>query len=179
MCMILSGTEITKSVQSGDISLEPFIEAFVNPNSYNYRLGDVLLEVLDETIDTREQYGTRSIVIPSDGYTLMPGKMYLGSTYEKIGSRQFVPSLIGRSSLGRLGLFLQITADLGHLGTNHHWTLELTCVQPLRVYPFMRIGQVSFWKTDGLELLQEQYQEIQNNYSGYSLPQPAIVSKFV
>ncbi len=177
--MILTGSEITENVQRGNISLEPFFDAFVNPNSYNYRLGDELLEVLDAAIDTREQYRTRSITIPPDGYTLMPGRMYLGSTYEKIGSRQFVPSLIGRSSLGRLGLFLQITADLGHLGTNHHWTLELTCVQPLRVYPFMKIGQVSFWKPEGLELLQERYQEIQNNYSGYSLPQPAIVSKFV
>ena len=51
--------------------------------------------------------------------------------------------------MGRLGLFLQITAPLGHLGTYHNWTLELKVVQPLKVYPLMKIGQVTFWKTKG------------------------------
>ena len=57
--------------------------------------------------------------------------------------------LIGRSSVGRLGLFLQITAPLGHIGTCHNWTLELKVVQPLIVYPKMKIGQVSFWYVTG------------------------------
>jgi dCTP deaminase len=51
--------------------------------------------------------------------------------------------------MGRLGLWLQVTSDLGHLGTCHHWTLELNVVQPLRVYAGMRIGQVTFWVPRG------------------------------
>jgi len=176
--MILTGSEIKRQVKNGDIILEPFIPDLVNPNSYNYRLGDTLLEITDRIIDTKIPSRVNKITIPPTGFTLMPNKIYLGVTLEKIGSSKFVPSLIGRSSLGRLGLFLQITADLGHLGTCHHWTLELTCVQPLIVYPNMRIGQVSFWKPDGLKLLKNDYQKTTYNYSKYSSPQPSISNKF-
>ena len=176
--MILTGSKIEEEVGLCNIVLKPFKKSLLNPNSYNYRLGNFLLEILDNPIDTKKPYKTKKIVIPKKGYKIKPGKVYLGVTHEKIGSHKYVPSLIGRSSLGRLGLFLQITADLGHLGTNHHWTLELKCVQPLIVYPLMRIGQLSFWKTDGLELLTNNYKKILNNYSRYSEPQPTIMSKF-
>ena len=176
--MILTGSEIKKKVETREITLDPFCDNLLNPNSYNYRLGDTLLEITDDVIDTRKSYTTMQIKIPKTGYVLQPGKIYLGVTVEEIGSSMFVPSLIGRSSLGRLGLFLQITADLGHLGTSHHCTLELKCVQPLKVYPLMRIGQVSFWMPEGLELLTESYEKIGGNYANYSLPQATIISKF-
>ena len=176
--MILTGSEIKRQVKNGDIILEPFVPDLVNPNSYNYRLGNTLLEITDSIIFTKVLSRVNKIIIPPTGFTLLPRKIYLGVTLEKIGSSKFVPSLIGRSSLGRLGLFLQITADLGHLGTCHHWTLELTCVQPLVVYPKMRIGQVSFWKPDGLDLLKNNYQKTMQNYSKFSLPQPSIANKF-
>jgi dCTP deaminase len=75
--------------------------------------------------------------------------VYLGTTVERIGASATVPSLIGRSSVGRLGLFVQFAADLGHPGAAHRWTLEIEVVQPVRVYPGMVIGQVSFWTTAG------------------------------
>jgi len=147
--MILTGTEITREVENGNIHLKPFEKKLVNPNSYNYRLGETLYEVVSKPIDSRKPVDVIEHKISDKGYLLEPGKLYLGHTYEEIGSDDYVTSLIGRSSIGRLGLFLQITADLGHLGAKHCWTLELEVVQPLRVYPLMRIGQVSFWVTKG------------------------------
>lgn len=176
--MILTGKEIKNRVKSGEIVLDPFFDELMNPNSYNYRLGNTILEITNSVVNMRKPCKTREIILPEDGYIIEPGKTYLGVTYERIGSSKFVPSLIGRSSLGRLGLFLQITADLGHLGTTHHWTLELKCVQPLRVYPLMRIGQVSFWIPEGLELLEIDYSQRKENYSEFSNPQPSIISKF-
>jgi dCTP deaminase len=82
---------------------------------------------------------------------------------EEIGSDYYVTSLIGRSSVGRLGIFLQITADLGHLGAKHCWTLELKVVQPVICYPRMKIGQVSFWCVEG-----ETEHLYQGKYAGYS-----------
>jgi dCTP deaminase len=118
--------------------------------------------------------------IPPEGFLLRPGRIYLGSTLEIIGSDTYVPSLIGRSSLGRLGLFLQITADLGHLGTKHCWTLELKTVQPLIIYAGMRIGQVSFWKPEGLELLQgARYLHQLHSYAQFSGPQPSLFHKLL
>lgn len=59
-------------------------------------------------------------------------------------------SLIGRSSVGRLGLFLQVSADLGHTTSQHQWTLELVAAKPIILYPNMKIGQVTFWNNCGV-----------------------------
>ena len=147
--MILSGSEIKKQVGLKRIHISPFLEEHVNPNSYNYRLSPLLLQIKDDPIDPRVEPQHHQIEIPPQGYLLEPGRLYLGSTLEEIGSSHYVISLIGRSSLGRLGLFLQITSDLSQLGAQHCWTLELTVVQPFIIYPNMKIGQVSFWTVEG------------------------------
>ncbi|MBX7551545.1 deoxycytidine deaminase [Streptomyces sp. tea 10] len=147
--MILTGPAIIEAVGQGEITITPFDRSLVNPNSYNYRLAGTLKVPTTAVTDPRLDTPCRKVEIPEEGFVLQPGTVYLGSTAEEIGSRHFVPSLIGRSSLGRLGLFLQISADLGQLGACHSWTLEIVAVQPLRVYAGMRIGQVSFWAPEG------------------------------
>jgi dCTP deaminase len=144
--MILTKRRIEEEVASGEITLEPFRAEQLNPNSYNYRLG--------HRIAASENPGGAHAAwhraeIPGSGITLQPGMVYLSVTEEVIGSRRYAMTLIGRSSLARLGLFLTITADLGHVGSACRWTLELTVVQPLRVYPGMQIGQVAFWGCQG------------------------------
>lgn len=147
--MILTGQQIAAEVASGRIVIDPFQPSQLNPNSYNYRLGALLRISTHGLQDARRETAFRDIEIPPSGLVLQPNQLYLGHTVEIIGSEFCVTSLIGRSSLGRLGLFLQFAADLGQLGMIHQWTLEITVVQPLRVYPRMRIGQVSFWRPDG------------------------------
>lgn len=138
--MILAGSEIAIQVLDGAIRLEPFDAALINPNSYNYRLGD-------ELVAKSELGSSETMTIPESGVVLYPGKVYLASTYELIGSSRFAILLIGRSSIGRLGLHLQVDADLGHRGSAHRWTLELVARKPVRVYPRMIIGQVTFWSS--------------------------------
>ncbi|BBH22584.1 deoxycytidine triphosphate deaminase [Paenibacillus baekrokdamisoli] len=147
--MILTGLEIEKQVKSGRIHISPYIRENINPNSYNYRLAPIIYELQNGVIDSKQKTSFKRIEIPKEGLVLVPNKLYLGSTVEEIGSDYYVTQLIGRSSVGRLGLFLQITAPLGHLGAKHCWTLELTTVQPLKVYAYMKIGQVSFWEVQG------------------------------
>lgn len=167
--MILSGQEIMKQVKNKNIIIEPFEQKNINPNSYNYRLGHQYKIVsIDETLD----YKNRSIdennplsYISEKGLLIEPGKIYLATTYEIIGSHKFVTLLIGRSSVGRLGLFLEISADLGNLGTAHKWTLEITSVQPVIIYPYMKIGQVSFWIPEGDMI------NYQGNYTNFNTPQ--------
>jgi dCTP deaminase len=178
--MILSGSQIAQEVDSGSIFIMPFDKGLINPNSYNYRLGEYICEISDNVIDPKIISTAQLHKIPEQGCVLQPGKLYLSSTLEIIGSDTYVVSLIGRSSLGRLGLFLQITADLGQIGTKHQWTLELKVVQPLIVYPRMRIGQVSFWVPDGLSLLEKKlYRNQEESYAQYSNPQPSLPPKFV
>ncbi|MEG1705818.1 MAG: dCTP deaminase [Clostridia bacterium] len=147
--MILSGLKIKSELKKGNININPFDDEMLNPNSYNYRLGDELLEITDKIIDPKMKTNYKVIKLTTKGYILKPHKLYLGCTVESIGSKKYVTQLIGRSSMGRLGLFLQVTAPLGHVGCNHCWTLELKTVQPLRVYPNMKIGQVTFWRLKG------------------------------
>lgn len=148
--MILTGAAIASGVALGDICLDPFDPALINPNSYNYRLGSTLKTMAGDVIaDSRSKAVWDEFEIPAAGFVLQPRRLYLGTTLERIGSSEYVPTLIGRSSVGRLGLFLQISADLGQMGAEHNWTLELTAVQAIRVYPGMVIGQVSFWKPIG------------------------------
>lgn len=147
--MILTGREIARQVQHGRITIEPFNENQLNPNSYDFLLGDTLLvyneEVLDPKIDNRHEL----INIGPHGLVLEPGRVYLGHTIEVMGSDSFVPIIKGKSSTARLGLFIHMTADLIDLGSINQWTLQLHAVEPIRVYPEMRIGQVTFWEPLG------------------------------
>jgi dCTP deaminase len=144
--MILTANEIRRAVQRELITIDPFDEGMLNPNSYNYRLGDEVIMLRSEA-DLRN--APAPVPIPPSGLILEPEHLYLGSTAEILGSDTYVTSLIGRSSMGRLGLFLQVSADLGHQGVAHRWTLELHACTPLRVRPGQVIGQVTFWRTDG------------------------------
>lgn len=142
--MILTGHAIRAAVDRGDIRIEPFDAASLGPNSYDYRLQPELVIIEPGASDDPPR-----VAIGEDGFTLEPGRLYLGATEELIGSERYAMTLLGRSSLGRLGLYLNITADLGHIGAVSNWTLELKVVQPLVVYPRMRIGQVAFWTASG------------------------------
>ncbi|MCC3773822.1 deoxycytidine deaminase [Streptomyces sp. UNOB3_S3] len=148
--MILTGPEIVRQRRRGALTIEPFDTELLNPVSYNYRLGPALRTHRSAVMDTTAAHELAEFSIPDDGVVLQPGRVYLGITMEEIGSTQYVPSLIGRSSLGRLGMFLQFSADLGNLGACHRWTLEIKVVQPLRVYAGMVTGQVTFWRTVGV-----------------------------
>lgn len=144
--MILTGSEIKNAVLNSDIELSPFDEKQLNPNSYNYRIDNTIKKYIgfenDKAIFKEE-------MISESGYLLEKGVIYLANTKEIIGSNKYAMSLIGRSSLGRNGLFLQISANLGHTTSCHKWTLEIVASIPFILYPYMKIGQVSFWTNKG------------------------------
>lgn len=153
--MILTGHAIAAAYASGEICIEPFDKAQLKPCSYAYRLGPQLgVPNIEQTPVSFE-----TITIPETGYVLQPGRMYLGHTFETLGSDHYSMSLIGRSSVGRLGLFLQVSANLIHIGARHQITLELVAAMPLRVYAGMLVGEISFWQPsdDGVQLYRGGY----------------------
>lgn len=166
--MILTAPQIFDGICTGELVIDPFDARQLNPNSYNYRLGDLVLTTDDPVLDVRATPRWRPIAIPAEGFVLQPRRLYLANTAERLGSTTHVTSLIGRSSLGRLGVFLQVTADLGHTGAIHQWTLELHAVQPVRVYAGMSIGQVTFWKTAGPVDIYD------GRYAAHSAPTPNL-----
>lgn len=141
--MILSGLEIKKRLNQ-DIFIEPFEERRLNPNSYNLRLDNKLLVYTDSLLDMKKAHRTEEVCIPEDGLVLEPNRLYLGKTVEYTRTENLVPMLEGRSSVGRLGLFVHITAGFGDVGFSGFWTLEIFCVQPIRVYPGIEICQIYY-----------------------------------
>lgn len=153
--MILSGLEIKKQVENKNIIIEPFNEECINPNSYNLRLHNELLVYEDHVLDMKLPNKTKKIIIPEEGLILAPGKLYLGRTVEYTKTDKFVPMLEGRSSIGRLGLFIHVTAGFGDIGFSGFWTLEIHCIQPVKIYP-------------GVEICQIYYHSIEGEYEKYS-----------
>ncbi|MFI6296642.1 dCTP deaminase [Nonomuraea sp. NPDC050790] len=147
--MILTGVEIARQHEQGRITIDPFNPCQVNPNSYNFRLGDQLKTYTASVLDVARPNQVRDLFMGDDGLVLEPDRIYLGHTIEVMGSDHYVPIIRARSSIARLGLFVHVTADLIDIGSHNQWTLQLHAVQPVRVYAGLLIGQVTFWRTCG------------------------------
>jgi dCTP deaminase len=159
--MILSGKEIKRRL-GNDIIIEPFHEQQLGPNSYNVRLHRELLMYDESLLDMKTKHRIKTIVIPEEGLILEPGVLYLGRTIEFTKTDNLVPMLEGRSSIGRLGLFIHITAGFGDVGFNGYWTLEMFCVMPVRIYPAVEIGQIFYHTIEG-DFVRYKSNKYQNN----------------
>ena len=155
--MILSGKEILKEMDNGNIKITPFNINQLNPNSYNLKLANELL-VYDiprienargfgnefvttdyttlQPLDMHKDNPTRTIRIPEEGYVLYPGMLYLGKTVEFTETHNFIPCVEGRSSIGRLGI-------------NIHVVREISVVQPVSSYPNSEICQIYYHEIKG------------------------------
>ena len=146
--MILSGLEIKKRVGS-DIIIEPYDERRINPNSYNLSLHNQLLVYDEKVLDMKKENKYKEIDIPESGLLLEPNRLYLGRTHEFTETYNLVPMLEGRSSIGRLGLYIHVTAGFGDVGFKGFWTLEIHCIEPIIIYPFVEICQVYYHTIEG------------------------------
>jgi dCTP deaminase len=157
--MILSGNEIKQQL-GRNIVIDPFDESRLNPNSYNLSLHDELLVYEEVVLDMRKSNRVQRIRIPEDGLVLTPNQLYLGRTVERTETHNLVPMIEGRSSIGRLGLFVHVTAGFGDVGFCGYWTLEMFAVQPVKIYPGVPICQIFFHQIHGAitEYSSEKYQ---------------------
>jgi len=148
--VILTGPEIRRQLEKGEIKIDPFIEAHLNPASIDLTLGGNFFEYdnpRDEegVLDARaEQKGKITRYDPGDPVVLFPGKLYLAHTMERVCTRRLVPVIDGKSSIGRLGVSVHQTAGYGDAGYDGQYTLEVTVVYPTRLYVGMRIAQMRF-----------------------------------
>ncbi|MBT4856297.1 dCTP deaminase [bacterium] len=169
--MIFSGKEIKRRLNS-DIIIMPYSEKQLNPNSYNLRLHNELLTYNDHVLDMKKQNLATPLIIPPEGLELEANKLYLGRTVEFTATYNCVPMLEGRSSIGRLGLFVHITAGFGDVGFKGFWTLEIFCVQPVRVYPDVEIAQIFYHSIEG------DFSEYESNkYQNNAGVQPSMLYK--
>ncbi len=146
--MILSGNEIANRL-GDDIVIDPYKPERLNPNSYNLTLHDELMVYEEVVLDMAKANRVRRIEIPKEGLVLSPNQLYLGRTVERTATHNLVPQIEGRSSVGRLGLFVHVTAGFGDVGFTGYWTLEMFAVQPVRIYAGVPICQIFYHEIAG------------------------------
>ena len=146
--MVLSGHEIKRQL-GGNIVIDPFDDAKLNPNSYNLSLHNELMVYEEVILDMRKANRVRRLTIPPEGLVLQADQLYLGRTIERTETHNLVPMIEGRSSIARLGLFVHVTAGFGDVGFCGFWTLEMFAVQPIRIYPGVGICQIFYHSIQG------------------------------
>ena len=210
---MLTGSEILRQVEKGNIEINPFDIERINPNSYNLSLNkelcvysrgskrlnivpnqqpvpepselsteeEIVINELEcpnvesvlklkcdldidynkfpsaesmcthtlSPIDSKMKNDIIRFEIPESGLILYPGVLYLGRTNERIATDKFIPMINGRSSGGRLGLSVHICAGFGDIGFDGTFTLEISVVEPLIIYPNMEVAQVCFHTPHG------------------------------
>jgi len=166
--MILSGHEILNRLGE-DIEIDPFDASQINPNSYNLTLHDELMVYEEVVLDMARANRVRRIPIPEEGIVLSPNQLYLGRTVERTTTHNLVPQIEGRSSIGRLGLFVHVTAGFGDVGFSGHWTLEMFAVQPVRIYAGTSICQIIYHELAG------RHEEYRSKYQHNRDIQPSLL----
>ncbi len=159
--MILTGAEIARRL-GADIVIDPFSPEQLNPNSYNLRLHNELMLYTGDELDAKKKNNTRTLIIPPEGFVLEPGQLYLARTEEYTETRNLVPMIIGRSSVGRLGITIHLTSGFGDIGYCGYWTMQLTCVKKVRIYSGMKICQIFYNSVLG-DIFQYNSDKYQNN----------------
>ncbi len=153
--VLLSDRDIRKAVAAGEVLIDPFDPAMIQPSSVDVRL-DRYFRVFENHryphIDPAlEQPELTRMVEPtgSEPFILHPGEFVLASTFERVALGSGVAArLEGKSSLGRLGLLTHSTAGFVDPGFTGHVTLELSNVAtlPIKLWPGMKIGQLCFFE---------------------------------
>lgn len=147
--MVLSDRAILKAIKEGSIVIQPFDLSCLGTNSYDVHLSKNLAMYEKSTLDAAKFNKLKHFEIGPKGYVLRPGKLYLGSTIEYTESHKTLPYIDGKSSTGRLGICIHLTAGRGDVGFCNFFTLELTVVQPVRVYAGMPIAQLTYHTIEG------------------------------
>ncbi|MFP3254133.1 MAG: dCTP deaminase [Hydrogenobaculum sp.] len=148
--MILSDRTILDYIKSSKIIVEPFDESSLQCSSLDLRLSNSIAfyENLD-TIDIKSPIKAKTVTF-EEYFIINPGEFLLASTMEYIKLPEFITAFVeGRSSLGRLGLFIE-NAGWVDAGFEGQITLELYNANkyPIKLYKGMRICQLVFAKLD-------------------------------
>ena len=164
--MILSDKTILQELQAGNIVIDPFNPKHLNPNSVDLTIAPQFKRYVGDILDPRQPNPVEEFTIPEEGYILQPGEVYLYACNERIGVKSNIRAKVeGKSSLGRLGLFIHVTAGFIDTGFEGSLVLELVATRQIRLYPNMKICQVEFARVEG-EILETYDKKSGSKYHG-------------
>ncbi len=150
--MILNDSTIKEFLKEGKLIIEPLEEYQIQPSSVDLRLGNEFLiypeeiDVLDVKNPEYTDKMEKVVVDNKEGFIIKPKQFVLATTYEYVKLSDDITAFVeGRSSLGRLGLFIE-NAGWVDAGFEGNITLEFYNAnsRPIKIYPGMRICQLVF-----------------------------------
>lgn len=155
--MLLCDRDLKAAVADGALGITGYDETLVQPSSIDVRLDCQFLAWEDapawEDIDPREEPDMNLRTVPNgEPFRLERGAMVLASTFEQVTlAGDLAARVEGRSSIGRLGVAVHVTAGFIDPGFSGHVTLELVNHAPRDVllWPGMRIGQLCVFRLSG------------------------------
>jgi dCTP deaminase len=183
--MILSDKNIKEALARGDITISPFDEKYLQPASVDLHLDKHFL-----IFDTKSNYVIdpkkpmddmmKEIMVDDDRpFVLHPGEFALGLIYETTGvSSKYVGRLEGKSSVGRMGMLIHVTAGFLDPGNSLKMTLELhnTANMPILLYYKMPIAQMAFEELSS-ECQKPYSKEMGSKYVGDTKPRASQIWK--
>lgn len=153
---ILSDKDIRKYLEDGKIEIKPILdEKQIQPSSVDMRLGDefkVFKVIRKAYIDPKDEDDISSymeeVKVPhGEAFIIHPNEFALATTaeYVKIPD-DLVARVEGRSSMGRLGVTMHVTAGFIDPGFEGNITLEISNIgaMPVALYPGQRVCQIVF-----------------------------------
>ena len=176
--MILSDHSIKEGIAAGRIVITPYDESLVQPASIDVRLDGrfrVFRNYKYSCIDPKavQEDLTELVEVGDDPFIIHPGEFILGNTVERIKlGNDLVGRVEGKSSLGRLGLIIHATAGYIDPAFDGNITLELSNVAnlPIRLYPGMKVGQISFFAMSTPADRPYGHPELGSKYKGQTAP---------
>ncbi len=164
---MLSGEEIKKRMQLGEIIITPQDKIVINPNSVNLSLNEHISYYTEPILDMKKENPIESVVIDESGLILYPDKIYLGRTNEWTETQKLVPMMSGRSSLGRLGMHVHCSGGMGSIGYKGYWHMGIRPTHPIRVYKDMKSCQIYYFTPQGI--ITDTYNGCMQNLDGNEL----------
>ncbi|WP_405266882.1 dCTP deaminase [Methanobrevibacter sp.] len=153
---ILSDKTIKEYLKEGKIGFEPLLdEKQIQPSSVDMRLGDefkVFKVIRKPYIDPKDEeevasYMESTTVEDGDAFIIHPNEFALATTLEYVKiPDDLVARVEGRSSMGRLGVTMHVTAGFIDPGFEGKITLEISNIgaMPVALYPGQRVCQIVF-----------------------------------
>ena len=153
---ILSDKTIKEYLEEGKIVIDPLKdEQQIQPSSVDMRLGDefkVFKVIRKPYIDPKDEediaeYMESSTVPEGEAFIIHPNEFELATTQEYVKvPDDLVARVEGRSSMGRLGVTMHVTAGYVDPGFEGRITLEISNIgaMPVALYPGQRVCQLVF-----------------------------------
>ena len=153
---ILSDKTIKEYLEEGKIVIDPLkYEQQIQPSSVDMRLGDefkVFKVIRKPYIDPKDEediaeYMESSTVPEGEAFIIHPNEFALATTQEYVKvPDDLVARVEGRSSMGRLGVTMHVTAGYVDPGFEGKITLEISNIgaMPVALYPGQRVCQLVF-----------------------------------